>query len=405
MSDKHLVIFEPNAGGHHGLFVQHLIRYWGSEKLSGVLEVLVTERFLEIHEHISTLIASYKDSDIRITRIDQLPPIKGGGMRALLQHDFRQGKLLKQQLNRIRPSHALLMYFDHLQISLGTTLRTIPDTHIAGIYFRPSFHYPILKKESAPRPVMTRQIRKRLQLKLALSNPRVQTLFSLDPYVVPHLNTMTRHAKAVVLPDGIERVESTASDVVDWNVEDTRLTAFCFGSLARRKGVFNLLDSLHYLPDSVQKKLALVFTGVVAQSEKNDFYTKLDQARNETDVQIVVDDRFVDDAEVQPMIRQADLILIAYQHHIGSSNVLIRAADAGLPVLGSNYGVIGAQIHDHALGLAVDTTNPREIALGLESFINQGAPQHFDKKTAQRFAASHDATLYAKTIFSTLGFV
>lgn len=405
MSNKHLVIFEPNAGGHHGLFVQHLLRYWGTEQIRGVLELLVTQRFLEVHEQITTLKALYKDSDIRITVIDQLPSIKGGGMRSLLQHDIRQGNILKKQLNRIRPTHALLMYFDHVQVSLGTTLRFIPDMHIAGIYFRPSFHYPILKAKPTPQTEMTRRVRKRLQLQLALSNPRLNTLFSLDPYVVPHLNRMSRRTQAVVLPDGIERTNPKATYDVDWNIEDSRITAFCFGSLARRKGVFNLLDAVHYLPGSIQKQLALVFAGVVHESEKSDFYTKLDQVRNETDVQIVVDDRFVDDAEVQPMIRQANLILVAYQHHIGSSNVLIRAADAGIPVLGSDYGVIGAQIHDHALGLAVDTTNPKHIAAGLESFIAHGAPQHFNQEKAQRFAASHDASLYAKTIYSTLGFV
>ena len=126
--------------------------------------------------------------------------------------------------------------------------------------------------------------------------------------------------------------------------------------------------------------------------------------RTHTDVQIIVDDRFVDDAEVQPMIQNADLILVAYQQHIGSSNVLIRAADAGLPVLGSNFGLVGAQIRDHSLGTATDTTNPIAIAAALEAQINQQGTGDFDQEQARRFASNHDATLYAETIFSSLGF-
>ena len=216
---------------------------------------------------------------------------------------------------------------------------------------------------------------------------------------------MSRHTNAVVLPDGIERIDTVPGTIIHWDVDDHRYKALCFGSLARRKGVFSLLDALEYLPGSAQKQLALVFSGVVHEDEKSEFYSKVDRMRNETDVQIVVDDRFVEDTEVPPMIRQSDLILVAYQHHIGSSNVLIRAANAGIPVLGSNYGVLGAQIQDHALGMAVDTTNPKEIAVGLESLILQRTTTQFDKKKAQRFGASHDANQYARTIFSTFGFV
>ena len=405
MSKKHLVIFEPNAGGHHGLFVQHVLSYWGEHQVEGTLELLVTPRFLDIHEVITNQVSMYPHSDIRMSLIEPLPPIQGGSLGALLRHDFRQGALLRKKLNLIQPSHALLMYIDHVQVSLGTTLRFIPDVHLAGIYFRPSFHYPILEAPGSPRPKPIERLRKQLQLKLAMQNPRLRTLFSLDPYVVPHLNAMTRSTQAVVLPDGIERAIPSTSTPIKWEIEKNRYTALCFGSLARRKGVFALLDALPYLRSSTQKQLALVFAGVVHESEKSAFYRKVEKMRNETNVQVVVDDRFVDDAEVQPMIRHANLILVAYQYHIGSSNVLIRAADAGLPVLGSNYGVIGAQIHDHALGMAVDTTNPQEIAMGLEAQVTQPAPQGFEKNKAQRFAASHDANKYAKTILSTLGFV
>ena len=403
MSANHLVIFEPNAGGHHGLFIQHLLTYWGKEQLNGAIELIVTQRFLDTHQQIAALQSSYSNADIRISIIDPLPPINGGSIRALVKHDLRQGALLKKKLLEIRPTHALLMYFDHLQISLGTTLRFIDDTHIAGIYFRPSFHYPIHKKPSAPSPGALQQLRKKLQLKMAMRNPRLQTLFSLDPYVVPTLNTMSPHTNAVVLPDGIERPTGTHSDV-DWQVKDNRFVALCFGSLAERKGVFKLLDALPHLADAFQQRLALVFTGVVSEKEKDRFYSKVDQMRADTDVQIIVDNRFVDDAEVQPMIRNADLILVAYQHHIGSSNVLIRAADAGIPVLGSNFGLVGAQIRDHALGTATDTTNPIAIAAALEAQMNQQGTGDFDEEQARRFASNHDAMLFAETIFSSLGF-
>ena len=404
MRSNHLVIFEPNAGGHHGLFIQHLLKYWGKEQLKGVIELIVTQQLLDTHQQIATLQSSYSSADIRVSIIDPLPQIKNVSIQALVKHDLRQGALLKRKLSEIRPTHALLMYFDHLQISLGTTLRLTDDIHLAGIYFRPSFHYPIHKSPSAPAPGALQQLRKKLQLKMAMRNPHLQTLFSLDPYVVPTLNAMSRHTKAVVLPDGVERPTDT-QPTVDWQIKDGRFVAFCFGSLAERKGVFKLLDALPLLAQAFQQRLALVFAGVVSEKEKHRFYSKVDQMRKDTNVQIVVDDRYVDDSEVQPMIQKADLILVAYQHHIGSSNVLIRAADAGIPVLGSNFGLVGAQIRDHSLGTAIDTTSPNAIAAALEAHINQQGATNFDKEQARRFASNHDASLYAETIFSSLEFI
>lgn len=405
MNNKHLVLFEPNTGGHHGLFVKHLLNYWGEHNLAGTLELIVTRQFLDTHQDLQKRISTYADSDIRITHIDPLPRIKKGSLKNLVQHDLRQGALLKEKLNHIRPSHALLMYVDHLQLSLGTILRSGPQTHIAGIYFRPSFHYPILRNSPAPRPNRLTQLRKKTQLKLAMHNPRLQTLFSLDPYVVTTLNAMGKHTKAVILPDGVEpAVPVDEREAPDWGIGDNRFVALCFGSLARRKGVFELLDALPNIPPATQKQLALVFAGVVAEAERDAFYQKVEAMRSQTNVQIVLDDRFVEDHEIPAMIRQADLVLVAYQRHVGSSNVLIRAAEAGKPVLGSNFGLMGAQIHDHKLGTAVDSTNPKALAQGLMSHMDPSIPSRFDPVFAQQFAAVHDSTLYAETIFSSLGF-
>ena len=403
---KHLALFDPYAGGHHGLFVQHLVRYWGDHRVIGTLELMVTDAFLEKHPQVNALIDTYPEADILIRRIPPLPPRANASTRALLQNDRQQGQLLASALEAAQPSHVLLMYFDHLQVSLATRLRKNRSLHMAGIYFRPSFHYPIQGRIQQSFTQRVKQLRKKVQLRFALRNPTFKTLFSLDPYVVPTIQKMTQKTRVLALPDGVEHALDTVdSPQESWGVEEGRLLALCFGSLARRKGIFSVLEALPHLQRALQSRLALVFAGAVVASERNALLQKITEMRDQTQVQIVLDDRFVHDAEVHPMIKRADLVLVPYQHHIGSSNVLIRAAYAGIPVLGSNYGLMGAQIAEHHLGTALDSTNPVAIADGLAAHITTNTPTGFDPTSARAFGMANSADAYAETIFSSLDFV
>ena len=406
MNENHLALFDPYVGGHHGLFIQHLVRYWGHHRIPGTLELMVTAEFIKRHQQVTHLIHTFPESEIIVTHIDPLPALSGSTTRALIQHDLLQGKLLQSALTTSQASHVLLMYFDHLQISLATGLRRSPSVHMAGIYFRPSFHYPIHTRTSYSFRHVIKQHRKKLQLRLALRNPVFKTLFSLDPYVVPDIQKMNKHTRVVTLPDGVEHpLPSSAMLPAPWTIEPGRVLALCFGSLARRKGTFKLLEAVRHLQPKIQSRLALIFAGSVVASERDAFYKEVALVRDHTQVQIVLDDRYVKDEEVHPMIKCADLVLVPYQHHIGSSNVLIRAANATIPVLGSNYGLMGAQIIEHKLGTALDSTNPEAIAKGIVTYLASETPPGFDKTIAKKFGASNSADAYAETIFSSLEFV
>ena len=80
------------------------------------------------------------------------------------------------------------------------------------------------------------------------------------------------------------------------------------------------------------------------------------------EVQIVWHNSFIPDEIIQDYFRCSDLVLVTYQHHVGSSHVLIRAASEGVPVIGSNYGLVGKYIVRHRLGSAIDTAKAEVIA-------------------------------------------
>ena len=196
----------------------------------------------------------------------------------------------------------------------------------------------------------------------------------------------------------------TATDLdlrLRWGVEGHRRIALFFGSIAARKGIFQTLDALPLLPTAEQEMLALVIAGKAVASDAGRLDQAVTQARDRTRVQVIHEPRFVDEEEIPGLFRASDLVLLPYQRHVGSSGVLIRAAQAGIPVLGSDYGLVGHHVRTSRLGLALDTTRPAAVATGLSRWLS-GAPIDFDLRKAQAFGAANTVGAFCSTIFGAL---
>ena len=95
-------------------------------------------------------------------------------------------------------------------------------------------------------------------------------------------------------------------------------------------------------------------------------------------------------------------MLVPYQQHVGSSNVLVRAALAGRPVLGDSYGLIGHYVRENKLGITVDATEPGALTDGLKRCLLEPHEHLFDAELAQAFGQSNTATQCGQTIFDAL---
>jgi glycosyltransferase involved in cell wall biosynthesis len=107
----------------------------------------------------------------------------------------------------------------------------------------------------------------------------------------------------------------------------------------------------------------------------------------------------VSDEEMHALFAAASLVLVPYQRHVGSSGVVVRAAAAGVPVLGPSYGMLGMLIEDRCLGESVDTTRPEELAAGLARFLDPSTPFPFDAEKARAYAAANTEEAMASTLF------
>jgi glycosyltransferase involved in cell wall biosynthesis len=239
-------------------------------------------------------------------------------------------------------------------------------------------------------------------LAAALRNPHLSHLFSLDPYALPDIQALGSDTQVMALPDGITprpAHQTPATLRTTWGVEAGRKVALFFGSIDGRKGIFQTMEAVAHLSPSLQQECCLVVVGRIYQAEKERVVEGLERVRRETQVQVVVEERFVEEEEIQGIVEAADIVMLPYQRHIGSSGVLVRAAHAGVPVLGSEYGLVGEHLRRRHLGLAVEAASPHAIAEGLVQGLADPQALPFDRAEARHFAEEHTATLFAETLF------
>ncbi len=249
------------------------------------------------------------------------------------------------------------------------------------------------------------QRRKAWAVRAAFANPRMHTLFELDPFAVPAARALSGRPDAVVaLPEAFTPLPAHAATrlpLLD-AVEPGRKVAVFFGVLDARKGLGVVLDALAHLPVSAQRALAVVLAGQMHPAERAHYHARLAEVRGRTAVQLLLEERFLLEAEIQPLLEAADLVLMPYVRHVGSSGVLVRAAHAQRPVLTSSYGLLGAHARLHRLGLTVDTTQPAEVAAALAGWLEAPASVPFDPASAAAFARANTSAHFAATIFDRL---
>lgn len=385
----HLMIVDPYASGHHGYYIEVLCRRWVETWSEGRLSVVVNTNFRAVHGELAAWIDG---ENPRIGLIEtSFIETHQGGLWSLIRTDLTHGRALAEIASRLRPDRLILMYFDHFQASLAFDLRFSHYMRIAGIYFRPSFHYPYMFGTRRSRRERSRDGLKRMLLRLACRNRHLDSVFSLDPFLPSYPGISSMRARFIPLaePTPILNLENTAASGIK--------TISLVGSLARRKGVVEFLEAVSLLPDELTRDLQIVLAGPIADDLLAPVQDWVD-VLNAKGISIEITDRILNDSEVESIIAQSHLVVLPYQRHIGMSNPLVRSAKYAKPVLGPEFGLLGALIDRHGLGMTVDTANPQAIMRGLATFLDPGIGFPFEPEAARTFAGDNTATAFADTI-------
>ncbi len=413
---RRILLFELDTRGHHPGYLQHLVKYWNEKNLTGQLDILVSQAFLQQHANIVVLAEQAPQGNVRFVGLrDEEEALLfdsaalEGSFKGRIVRAFQEWKLLRRYAKALQADVAFLMYLDTLllRFAFGGSL----PCPLSAIYFRPLLHYPSFPQYQPQGREALWQWRDRRCLPPLLRHPQLQTLFCLDPFAADYINTTYNSTKALPLPDPVQIYPSNLARVAELTtqlqVPGDRQVFLLFGVLTERKGVNQVLEAIAQLPPTQAQKLCLLLVGPAQPEDRANLEARIAELQQTSPAQIRLAVTFVRDEDIQNYFELADVILAPYQRHVGMSAILVRAAAAQKPVLSSDFGLMGQMVQRHQLGLAVDSTQAEAIASALLQFLQSTTtgvhPCGIGNPDAMAaFAEQNTASKFAQAIFSDL---
>jgi glycosyltransferase involved in cell wall biosynthesis len=386
-SPKNILIFEPDASGHHPGYLYHLIINFLQNDYSYKLIVLVSPDFFIKHPQILQKTISPRVQWIKFTdsEFTEWKKPKTVFKRSILEWD-----IFCQYAKKYNSILGFFMYIDYLQLAVLT--QPAPPCPISGILFRPTLvNYPAHSLKER-----LNYWRKNITLKYFVKNKSLESLFNLDPFATSYIENNWNTDKVKFLPDPVQLYPTTRlkSEVKkSLGIDESKIVFLIFGFLDSRKGIDDVMEAIGKISREKSKNGCLLIVGPWEENERKLFDSLLPEIKQLTDFQIVVKDSFVKDEDIQQYFKVADYALALYHKHFGMSAIMVRAAAAQIPLIASNFGLMGKIVAENELGITVDNDLKEKLEMLLENKISIG-----NKEKMKAFAELNQAENYAKVI-------
>ncbi len=394
------MFFDLEVAGHHPGYIRHLLRYWPDA--TAHLIFVVSPEFAAQNGDVVNTVTKAQVTWLPITQAELA--WYEMSKRSLVRRAWVEWRLYCHYAQKLQANQGLIMYIDRFQLPLALRLGLPCPT--SGIYFRPKFHYGQFADNQTTRKEQWRSLRERWLWHSALHHPQLKTIFSLDPFAVKPLRTISGNTNIIPLPDPIEWYPSSANETAtlrqELGIDPARKVLLLFGMLDQRKGIYQVLEALQQLPPAQQAQITLLLLGAMAEREKVKVLTRVESLRQQTPVQIIFRDQFIPAAAISAYFSLSDVALALYQRHVGSSGILIWAAAAGKPVLASNYGLMGETVRKRKLGMTMDSADPAAIAEQIGRLFAQSTELPFAPTELAQFAKENSAEAFVQQLWQNL---
>lgn len=396
---RRVLVFEPDAEGHSQEWLQYLMEYAMADERSPALCLVVPAALC-----LSLARSMPAGAGERIS-LTSLTPVEHRLCtdRRLSVAAFARWWTMRRHLRRSRASSGFFLSLDLLSLPLALGMG-VWGKPLSGILFRPSVHYRSFGIQRLSRHERLRDLRKDLLYRLMLRNPALQRVLSLDPFFPAHAaKRYVGGGKVQPLPDPAQPPTATPvpSACADARPTGTRIGFLLFGYLTERKGPLVLLEALEKVAPSVATRISILLAGRVDPAIRD----RIDASRRRLALRhpgldLQVTDRRLERAELETLVLRSDVVLAPYQRFVGSSGVLLWAANAGRPVLAQEYGLVGRLTRDHGLGLAADSSDPACLAAAITQMVERGPQSFIDRRAARAFVRSQTPRRFAELVLT-----
>ena len=353
---QRLLLFDTILDGHHPEYLIHLIGYYSSQPDVEVIVATGASFQEEFAKRQSAEDLVWGDN-IQFYPISESLIVKGN----IFLRSVREWNLMLAIAKETQANQAVLMYMDYFP--LGAILGNKAHIPVSGISFRP----PQLIRGAF-------DFVKHKMWQSMLASGQIAQVFSLVHSAVPVINALAGKNRAWPLADPVIQLPVSASQIADFRVSQgipsNKKVFLNFGQLDQRKGIEGFISACKQLSPAELNQICLLLAGPIETAYQAHIESLL---RELPDLEVL---RLFDQLHyptVELCFEVSDVVLVTYQGHMGMSSVLIRAALAGKPVIGTSMGTIGATIDAFQLGLSIDPSNTFEFARALTGKLKTNA--------------------------------
>lgn len=405
MRPSELLVFEPESAGHQAEYLRALLNHWKSRRSNDLrLTLAVSPDLQERLPEVTDLRAGARDALRMVTLSRTECDLCSSG--STWSRSWARWRLLAREVSRSNPDFALAIHLDMMQLPLALQLRA--PVPLYGVLFRPSLHYGQFEADArAPLDLVRRRL-KALLLIATLRNPSLASLFVHDEGFVAYSGKRLgrggeriRHVPNPLPP--YRELLATGARAPAWieAIPRERLCFVLFGALSRRKGLFEVLEAIERLDSREARRTALVLAGRVDERIRSELLSRVAALRRRSpESSIVLEDRFISEAELASLLQRADVVLAPYRRFVGSSGVVFWAIAARRPVLAQDYGYLGRFVREHRLGMTADCTDPGHIAAALAQCLARSGEGLCDSAEMKRLADEHAPERFASALLA-----
>lgn len=156
-----------------------------------------------------------------------------------------------------------------------------------------------------------------------------------------------------------------------------------YGTADRRKGLHLVVDAME--KPASDPRIFLLCAG--AMNHDRDLLERIDRLEKGGSAKMI--NRYLSESEERFSFCSADVVLLPYIRHYGSSGVLSRAAAAGKMVIASDEGLLAKRIREHRLGFLFQTEDVPALRQRLIEavLLDHEGRRHF-RTASLRYAAA-----------------
>ena len=385
-----ILIYEPNSTGHRMVFLDYILAQMTTSKYKRI--VLMTSAAAARSEQGQLLTNKYQN--FLEVLVVNCPESMGGGILKRIRFQFGNYFFRRNWLLSVdsRDWHLFVPFIDDYLLTPFAFFGEAPKgVSWSGLAIRPRYHMPLLKISVPSRRI---DLLEKFLYGRVIKNKNLHRLFCIDPYFEKYHDT--NKVKYVHDP-------SNMGDFLDGDralaMDGARVKILIYGNIDNRKGL-DVIESL-IADDEIASKIELYIVGrqesQAVKLLKGSGFEKLRSCGSLVEVNKVVS--FEEEAHY---FQLTDIVWVFYPKSYCSSGALVRAGQAGKPVVGTREGLVGKYVEDLNMGISASESDTLSLAVDIKKLINDPARRELLGRNGFNYFSKSTAKIFGKLIVSEL---